>query len=84
MERPLVFPDNDRPGVMLASAVRHYLNRYGVAAGARTVVFTCNDSAYRTAIDLAQRGIAVAAVVDTRAGGGPERAWLRHRSRIQY
>ncbi len=72
MERPLVFPDNDRPGVMLASAVRHYLNRYGVAAGARTVVFTCNDSAYRTAIDLAQRGVAVAAVVDTRAGGAGE------------
>jgi len=72
MERPLVFPDNDRPGVMLASAVRHYLNRYGVAAGQRTVVYTCNDSAYLTAIDLAERGFGVVAVVDTRAGGAGE------------
>jgi sarcosine oxidase subunit alpha len=66
IERPLVFADNDRPGIMLASAVRTYLNRYGVAAGQRTVIVTNNDSAYRTAIDLDDAGITVVAVVDTR------------------
>ena len=53
VERPLVFPDNDRPGVMLASAARAYLNRYAVACGRRVVVLTNNDSAYATAFDLA-------------------------------
>jgi sarcosine oxidase subunit alpha len=66
IERPLVFPGNDRPGVMLASAVRHYLTRYGVRAGDRTIVFTNNDEAYRTAIALHAAGGKVAAVVDTR------------------
>jgi sarcosine oxidase subunit alpha len=75
-ERPLVFANNDRPGVMLASAVSCYLNRYAVRPGTRAVVFTNNDSAYRTALDLAASGIAVAAVVDARAnpqGALPER-----------
>ncbi|MBM6621768.1 sarcosine oxidase subunit alpha family protein [Micrococcaceae bacterium RIT802] len=65
-ERPLVFANNDRPGVMLASAVRSYLNRYGVAAGSRVVVATTNDSAYETVADLAAAGVSVAAVVDAR------------------
>ncbi len=55
-ERPLVFANNDRPGVMLCSAVRAYLNRYAVAAGRRAVVATNNDSAYATAVDLAAAG----------------------------
>ncbi len=59
IERPLVFNDNDRPGVMLASAVRSYLNRYGVAPAATAVVATNNDSAYRTAYDLAKAGVRV-------------------------
>ena len=54
-ERPLVFADNDRPGVMLASAVRSYLNRYAVAAGPRVVVATTNDSAYDTGRRPARR-----------------------------
>ena len=66
IERPLVFPSNDRPGVMLASAVRHYLARYGVRAGERAVVFANNDEAYRTATALHAAGGTVAAVVDTR------------------
>ena len=66
LERPLVFANNDRPGVMLASAVTAYLNRYGVRIGTRAVVFTNNDSAYRTALDLAAAGIPVAAIVDVR------------------
>jgi heterotetrameric sarcosine oxidase alpha subunit len=58
-ERPLVFPNNDRPGVMLASSVRSYLNRFGVACGRRAVVVTNNDSAYATALDLARLGLSV-------------------------
>ncbi|HEX3066590.1 MAG TPA: 2Fe-2S iron-sulfur cluster-binding protein, partial [Dongiaceae bacterium] len=66
IERPLVFGNNDRPGVMLASAVRTYLNRYAIAPGKRAVVVTDNDSAYRTAFDLAERGVAVT-VADLRS-----------------
>lgn len=71
LERPLVFAGNDRPGVMLASAARAYVNRYGVAPGRRAVVATNHDDAYRTALDLAAAGIEVAAVVDCRANAGP-------------
>ena len=67
IERPLVFGDNDRPGIMLAGAVRAYLNRYAVAPGRRAVVFGANDETARTVADLARAGIAVAAVVDPRA-----------------
>lgn len=66
IERPLVFPGNDRPGLMLASAVRHYLARYGVRAGDRALIFTNNDEAYRTAMALLAAGGEVVAVVDTR------------------
>ena len=66
IERPLVFPGNDRPGVMLATAVRHYLARYGVRAGERMVLFTNNDEAYRTAVAFHTAGGVVAAVVDSR------------------
>ncbi|MET3771529.1 sarcosine oxidase subunit alpha family protein [Pseudarthrobacter sp. NPDC089323] len=65
-ERPLVFENNDRPGIMLASAVRSYLNRYAVAAGQRVVISTTNDSAYALAADLQAAGVKVAAVVDAR------------------
>ncbi|MFI0821146.1 sarcosine oxidase subunit alpha family protein [Streptomyces sp. NPDC021098] len=65
-ERPLVFAGNDRPGVMLAGAVRTYLNRYGVAPGSRAVVSTTNDSAYDTVADLHAAGVGIAAVVDAR------------------
>src|SRR6185436_19678725 len=65
IERPLVFADNDRPGVMLASAVSRYTSRYGVRLGTRAVVFTNNDSAYRAALDLHRSGVAVS-VVDSR------------------
>jgi sarcosine oxidase subunit alpha len=68
-ERPLVFGGNDRPGVMQASAVRAYVNRYGVAPGRAGVLFTCNDSGYRTARDLLAAGIDVRAVIDSRAEG---------------
>ncbi|MET4097104.1 sarcosine oxidase subunit alpha family protein [Arthrobacter sp. UYCu712] len=66
-ERPLVFENNDRPGIMLASAVRTYLNRYAVSAGQRVLISTTNDSAYALAADLQAAGVKVAAVVDARA-----------------
>ncbi|MFH0519387.1 sarcosine oxidase subunit alpha family protein [Streptomyces sp. M41] len=66
-ERPLVFAGNDRPGVMLAGAVRTYLDRYAVAPGSRAVVSTTNDSAYDTVAALHAAGVTVAAVVDARA-----------------
>ncbi|MGO1182833.1 MAG: 2Fe-2S iron-sulfur cluster-binding protein [Micrococcaceae bacterium] len=66
-ERPIVFADNDRPGVMLASAVRSYLNRWAAVAGQHPVVFTTNDSAYALVEDLTAAGVSVTAVVDARA-----------------
>ena len=65
-ERPLIFPNNDVPGVMLASAVSSYINRYAVLPGRRVVLFTNNDSGYRTALDLADAGAEIRAVVDLR------------------
>lgn len=66
-ERPLVFANNDIPGVMLASSVSTYINRYGVAPGKKMVLFTTNDSAYQTALDWQQTGREIIAVVDTRS-----------------
>jgi len=66
LERPLVFGNNDRPGVMLAGAARSYLNQYGVALGKKTAIFTNNDSGYALAQDLEQAGIEVAAIIDSR------------------
>ncbi len=66
IERGLVFPDNDRPGVMLASAAQAYANRFAVRPGERAVVFANNDSAYAVAADLQASGIDVAAIVDSR------------------
>ena len=66
IERHMVFADNDRPGVMLASAARTYLNHYGVAVGRNVGVYTANDSAYLAAIDLKKAGTGIAAIVDLR------------------
>ena len=66
IEQGLIFPHNDRPGIMLAGAVRHYLNRYAVQPGRQVVVATNNDTAYQTVFDLAQRQVAVSVVVDQR------------------
>ncbi|MBM3519798.1 MAG: sarcosine oxidase subunit alpha family protein [Alphaproteobacteria bacterium] len=59
IERPMVFSNNDRPGVMLASALSTYANRFAVAPEERAVIVTNNDGAYDTAIDLARLGVAV-------------------------
>lgn len=66
LERPIAFPNNDRPGIMMASAVRAYVNRWGVAPGKAVTVFGNNDDVHRTARDLAAAGIKVAAVIDSR------------------
>ena len=68
IERPLVFPGNDRPGILLAAAARTYLNRYGVLAGSRVVLVTACDEAYRTALELHSAGVSIAAIVDVRCG----------------
>ena len=65
-ERPIVFADNDRPGIMLAHSARTFLHRYGVLVGRAAVVFTTNDSAYAAAFDLADAGVRIEAVVDAR------------------
>ncbi|MEL6298767.1 MAG: sarcosine oxidase subunit alpha family protein [Pseudomonadota bacterium] len=66
IERPIAFANNDRPGIMMAGAVRAYINRYGVAPGRCASVFTTSDDGWRTARDLAASGIEVAAIIDTR------------------
>ncbi|MFD2739432.1 sarcosine oxidase subunit alpha family protein [Sulfitobacter aestuarii] len=66
IERPIAFENNDRPGIMLASAMRAYANRWAVTAAPRVAVFTNNDDGHRTAVDLIAKGVKVAAVIDTR------------------
>jgi heterotetrameric sarcosine oxidase alpha subunit len=66
LERPIVFPGNDRPGVMLAGAARAYLNRFGTLPGREVVLFTTGDDAWRTAADLAGAGGRIAAIIDAR------------------
>ncbi len=66
IEQPLVFPGNDRPGIMLAGAARSYLNRYGVRAGSRVVVVTAADGAYRAALEMLAAGVEIAAIADLR------------------
>ena len=66
LERPIAFPDNDRPGIMMASAVRTYLNRYGVSTGKRVTLFANTDAARGVARDLMAAGVSVAAIIDPR------------------
>ncbi|MFA9229598.1 MAG: sarcosine oxidase subunit alpha family protein [Microgenomates group bacterium] len=67
VERPIAFAMNDRPGIMMASAVQTYLNRYGVAPGKRVTVFANNDNARVVARQLMAAGVHVAAILDSRA-----------------
>ncbi|WP_181699818.1 sarcosine oxidase subunit alpha [Chthonobacter albigriseus] len=67
IERPLVFPENDRPGVMLADAARAYANRWAAKPGSRAVVATADDGAYRAALDLKAAGVEIALIADMRA-----------------
>ena len=74
IERPLVFADNDRPGVMLASALRMYINHFGVLPARRVTVLTNNDSAYQCALDVQRVGGEVT-IVDVRQS--PNGEWAR-------
>jgi sarcosine oxidase subunit alpha len=67
IERPLVFPGNDRPGILLAGAAHTYLNRYGVRVGRRAVIVTSGDDAYQAALNLQAAGVTIAAIADLRA-----------------
>jgi sarcosine oxidase, subunit alpha len=66
IERPLVFPGNDRPGIMLAGAARTWLKRYAVLPGTRAVLVTATDESYDTALALAEAGLFIAAIADVR------------------
>ncbi len=71
IERPLVFSGNDVPGVMLMSAARTFLHRYGVAVGQNAVLMAVHDSGWRDALVLADGGLGVAAIIDARAAVDP-------------
>jgi heterotetrameric sarcosine oxidase alpha subunit len=77
LERPLVFGGNDRPGVMMASGVSTYINRFAASPGKRGVVFTTTDSGWQTAFDMVQAGINLTAVIDPRSALHPEAEMLR-------
>lgn len=70
-ERHIPFRNNDRPGVMLAGAIRAYANRWGASPAGQIAVFTNNDDGHRTALDLLAQGVEVATVVDARADARP-------------
>ena len=71
IERPIVFGNNDTPGVVLASAAKEYLKVYGVLVGKKPLIFTNNDSAYETAIEFKKNGI-WPIVLDTRSNPDSE------------
>jgi sarcosine oxidase, subunit alpha len=71
-ERGVLFPDNDRPGIMLAGAAVGYAWRYGVRPGRRAVVFGTHDGALRSALDLLDAGVEVVAALDARAEPGAD------------
>ncbi|MGF1954250.1 hypothetical protein, partial [Lactococcus lactis] len=72
IERPLVFPDNDRPGIMLSGAALSYAARYGAKPGRCAVITTAHDEAYRAALGLAAVGVEIAAIADLRpSADGP-------------
>ena len=65
IERPLIFSNNDRPGIILSSSIKKYIDYYGVKTGENVSLFTNNDSAYETAVSLFEKGISVK-IVDIR------------------
>jgi methylglutamate dehydrogenase subunit C len=71
-ERPIVFGGNDRPGVMMASAVRTYLNRFAVRPGRRAVLFTATDDGWKTARNLYNIGVHVEAIIEVRREVDPK------------
>jgi sarcosine oxidase subunit alpha len=88
-ERPIIFENNDRPGIMQASAIRAYANRWATTPAQQVAIFTNNDDGHRTATDLLAKGVEVVSVIDTRsdaptssdydviAGGVIDQTWGR-------
>ena len=74
-ERHIPFANNDRPGVMMAGAMRAYANRWAVSPAKRVAIFTNNDDGHRTAADLAAKGVEIAAVVDSRPDAPARGSW---------
>ncbi len=66
IERPLIFSNNDRPGIILSSSIKKYIDYYGVKTGENVSLFTSNDSAYETAISLNKSGVKVKVIIDIR------------------
>ena len=65
-ERSIVFENNDRPGIMLSGAIRNYVNRWAVTPNQNVAIFTNNNDGHQTARALINKGVNVAAVIDTR------------------
>ena len=84
IERPLVFPGNDRPGVMLASAARTFLNRYGVLVGSRVAVVAGSDAAYAAALDLRAAGAEIVALADVREAPGAAAAAAARQAKLLF
>ncbi|MDA7947052.1 MAG: sarcosine oxidase subunit alpha family protein [Hyphomicrobiaceae bacterium] len=84
IERPLVFGDNDRPGIMLAGSARHYVNQYGVLPGRKVVVATNNDDSYLTARDLARAGADVTLIDSRREKDVTGHALLPGETEVRY
>ncbi len=66
LERPIAFANNDRPGIMMASAARAMVERYATSPGMNGVIFTNNDDGYLTALKLHEAGVAVSRIIDVR------------------
>jgi sarcosine oxidase subunit alpha len=65
-EQHIVFRNNDLPGIMMGSAAQRLIRLYGIRPGKRAVIATTNGSGYGVALDLAEKGVEVAAIVDLR------------------
>ncbi len=65
-ETPLIFDNNDLPGVMLGSAAQRLLHLFGVLPGRQVVIVTANEDGWDVAADLQALGVNVAAIVDER------------------
>ncbi len=76
-EQPIVFRNNDLPGVMTAGTVRRLIHVHGIRPGSRAVVCTADDAGWRAAADLVAAGVTVEMVADLRASAGEEAATAR-------
>ncbi|MEO0544102.1 MAG: 2Fe-2S iron-sulfur cluster-binding protein [Pseudomonadota bacterium] len=84
LERPLIFPGNDRPGIMLASAAETHLQQFGTVPGKRIAVFTNNDSSYVTAVALQAAGAKITAIIDVRSKIGSNATALATKANAKH